>query len=113
MRPRSRAFLLQLGLAVMAAASPALWAQPFCPTLSVCSYQAGRPVLPEREAASPTRRAAPEIRPPVILNSCDAGGCLDPEASRYNASGANSGAGVYLDPQGRRCVRSGDWLQCG
>jgi hypothetical protein len=82
-----------------------------CPSLSGCSYQAGHG-LPGGEPAS-RQAAPPELRPPIILNSCDAGGCLDPNGTRYNGHAAGSDHGVYLDPQGRRCVRTGDRLQCG
>jgi hypothetical protein len=88
-----------------------LSAQDGCPSLSGCPYQAGRG-LPGRETG-PREAPAAEPRPPVILNSCDAGGCTDPTGTRYNGRSSESENGVYLDPQGRRCVRSGDQLQCG
>ena len=87
---------------------PAVWAEDACPSLSGCAYQAGQG-LPGHDA--PSRQPAPPERPPVIINSCDAGGCLDPNGTRYNGR-AEPESGVYLDPQGRRCVRSGDRLQC-
>lgn len=113
MHPPSRAFSFSLCLLALAAVSAAGWAQPACPTLSACPWQAGRQALPERETAGSPRPSTPEVRSPVIVNSCDAGGCLDPDGSRYNGSGAGKDGGVYLDSQGRRCVRSGEWLQCG
>lgn len=93
---------------VLLLASPAVRAENACPSLSGCSYQAGQG-LPGGDAAS--RQRAPPERPPVIVNSCDAGGCIDPNDTRYNGR-AETENRVYLDPQGRRCVRSGDRLQC-
>ena len=87
------------------------WANDACPSLSGCSYQAGQG-LPGGDSVQ-RQPASPEVRPPVNLNSCDAGGCLDPNGTRYNGRAAEPDNGVYLDPQGRRCVRSGDRLQCG
>jgi hypothetical protein len=110
---RSRHFPISaciLGLALLLDLAAA-WADDACPSLSGCSYQAGQG-LPGGEPAS--RQSAPaEVRSPVIINSCDAGGCLDPNGTRYNGRAAASENGVYLDPQGRRCVRTGDRLQCG
>jgi hypothetical protein len=111
MRPRIFPILSWLyGLALLLA-GPAGWAEDGCPSLSGCPYQAGQG-LPGRDAAS-RQPSPPEVRPPVILNSCDAGGCVDPNGARYNGQGAETDNGVYLDPQGRRCIRSGDRLQCG
>jgi len=92
----------------MLLAGPAIRAEDGCPSLSGCAYQAGQG-LPGRDAAS--RQPAPPERPPVDVNSCDAGGCMDRNGKRYNGR-AEPENGVYLDPQGRRCVRSGDRLQC-
>jgi hypothetical protein len=89
-------------------ASAVIRAEDACPSLSGCAYQAGQG-LPGRDAAS--RQAASPERPPVIVNSCDAGGCIDPNGTRYNGRSEPEN-NVYLDPQGRRCVRSGDRLQC-
>jgi hypothetical protein len=113
MRPRPTALSLWLCVLALGAGSAAAWAQDSCPSLSGCPYQAGRPELPARETTMPAPPPTSEVRPPVMLNSCDAGGCVGPDATRYNGSGAATESGVYLDPQGRRCVRSGDWLQCG
>jgi hypothetical protein len=99
-----------LGWALLLA-SPASGAEDSCPSLSGCPYQAGQG-LPGRDAAS-RPPSPPEVRPPVILNSCDAGGCIGPNGARYNGHAGETDNGVYLDPQGRRCVRSGDRLQCG
>jgi hypothetical protein len=98
------------GLALLLS-SAAVWADDACPSLSGCAYQAGRG-LPG-SGAEPRQPAPPEVRPPVILNSCDAGGCIDSNNTRYTGRASESENGVYLDPQGRRCVRSGDRLQCG
>ena len=92
-------------------ASPPMWAAEGCPSLSGCPYRAGQG-LPDRAPAA-SQAAPPEMRPPVILNSCDAGGCMDPNGMRYNGRAESENGGVYLDPQGRRCVRRGDRLQCG
>lgn len=97
------------GLAFLLAISAA-WADNTCPSLSGCPYQAGQG-LPVRETGS-GRPSTPEVRPPVILNSCDGGGCIDPDGTRYNGRTTEAENGVYLDPQGRRCVRSGAWLYC-
>jgi hypothetical protein len=91
-------------------ASVAAWAEDGCPSLSGCSYQAGQG-LPGGDPAS-RQSTPPEVRPPVNINSCDAGGCLDPNGTRYNGRAVEPENGVFLDPQGRRCVRSGDRLQC-
>lgn len=91
-------------------ASPAAWAENSCLSLSGCSYQAGQG-LPGQDPAAP-RPPAPDRQPPVIINSCDAGGCLDPDGTRYNGRATEGENGVFLDPQGRRCVRSGVHLQC-
>jgi hypothetical protein len=98
------------GLALLLAGSVAS-AEDGCPSLSGCAYQAGQG-LPGHEPAS-RQPAPPEVRPPAILNSCDAGGCTDTEGTRHNGRAAEPESGVYLDPQGRRCVRNGDRLQCG
>jgi hypothetical protein len=96
---------------LLALVGPASWAEGGCPSLSGCPYQAGQG-LPGRDAAS-RQPSTPEVRPPANLNSCDAGGCTDTDGARYNGRAGEPGNGVYLDPQGRRCVRSGDRLQCG
>ena len=98
------------GLALLLAGTAA-WAENGCPSLSGCSYQAGQG-LPGQNPVSP-RPSTPGVQPPVILNSCDAGGCLDPDGTRYNGRNTDSENRVFLDPQGRRCVRSGEHLQCG
>ena len=93
-------------------------AQGQCQQPGACSSE---PPAAAREEA-PVRAPAPApVLPdkpptaPVIINSCDAGGCSDVNAKRYNGS-ANSNDGnsdgLYLDSSGRRCVRSGAWLQC-
>jgi hypothetical protein len=99
-----------LGLALLLDSASAR-ADDACPSLSGCSYQAGHGLAGNESASRQT--APPELRPPVILNSCDAGGCLDSNGTRYNGRAGESGNGVYLDPQGRRCARTGDHLQCG
>ena len=92
-------------------ANTAAWSADGCPSLSGCAYQAGRG-LPGSD--QDTRQPAPTAaRPPVIVNSCDAGGCTDPNLTRYPGREGELQNGVYLDPQGRRCVRSGDRLECG
>ena len=88
--------------------SPDARAEDACPSLSGCAYQAGKG-LPGREEAA--RQVAPPEKPPAIINSCDAGGCMDTDARRYNGR-TDPENGVFLDPQGRRCVRSGNLLQC-
>jgi hypothetical protein len=111
MRPRIFPISFWLcGLALLLA-STASRAEDSCPSLSGCSYQAGQG-LPGRDASS-RQPSPPEVRPPVNINSCDAGGCVDPNGVRYNGRVAEPGSGVYLDPQGRRCVRNGDRFQCG
>lgn len=82
-----------------------------CPSLSGCAYQAGQGLPAQGQVSRPP--SAVEPRPPVNLNSCDAGGCIDPNGVRYNGRAADPENGVYLDPQGRRCIRSGDRLECG
>ncbi|MGV3654674.1 MAG: hypothetical protein ACO1N5_10695 [Noviherbaspirillum sp.] len=42
------------------------------------------------------------------LNRCDTGGCTDTSGNRYGGGTGN----VYLDQQGKTCVRNGGWLQC-
>ena len=113
MRPYPSAVYFWLFVLALATGSAAAWAQDSCLSLSGCPYQAGRSELPARESTAPTPPSTSEARPPVMLDSCDVGGCVGPDATRYNGSGAAKEGGVYLDPQGRRCVRSGDWLQCG
>jgi hypothetical protein len=90
---------------------PPGWATDACPSLSGCSYQAGKG-LPGQAAAT-RQPPIPEVMSPVILKGCDNGGCADPDGARYNAPAGAPASGVYLDPQGRRCVRSGEFLQCG
>lgn len=94
-------------------ATPASHGQDNCLSLSGCPYQAGRAVPPSREPATPAPPSTTETRLPAIINSCDGGGCVDTGASRYNGSAASPDNGVYLDSQGRRCVRSGGSMQCG
>ena len=101
-------FLCQL---VLLLASPAAWADNGCPSLSGCPYQAGQG-LPGQSPGT-LQPSVPVSRPPVIVNSCDAGGCLDPDGTRYNGGTVDSEPRVYLDPQGRRCIRSGEHIQCG
>lgn len=103
-------WLCQLLLIV---ATPLSQAQDNCLSLSGCPYQAGRASAPSREPAMPAPPSTTETRPPVIINSCDAGGCVDSGTSRYNGNAASPDNGVYLDSQGRRCVRSGGSMQCG
>ena len=111
MRPRLYPVCLSLFVCALLFVGAAARAEDGCQSLSGCPYQAGQG-LPGRDTSA---RPAPvtEPRPPVILNSCDAGGCTDPAGTRYNGRPGESENGVYLDPQGRRCVRSGDRLQCG
>ncbi|SMP70068.1 hypothetical protein [Noviherbaspirillum suwonense] len=111
MTPRHFISAVLAGALALLLAGAASGADDGCPSLSGCSYQAGRG-LPAQEPAV-RQPPAPESRPPVIINSCDAGGCVDPNGARYNGRAAEPESGVYLDPQGRRCVRSGDFLQCG
>ena len=92
-------------------AGRAAWAEGSCPSLSGCPYQAGQG-LPGRDSTA-RQPSTSDPRSPVILNSCDADGCLAPNGIRYNGRATEPEDGVFLDPQGRRCVRSGDRLQCG
>src|SRR5690606_8644629 len=64
-------------------------------------------VAPVSPPASPPA-SLPVPPPPAPINRCDAGGCIDAGGNRYGGGTGN----VYLDRQGRPCVRSGDWLQC-
>jgi hypothetical protein len=109
-QPYFSSTLISCGLALLLA-GPAAWAESGCLSLSGCSYQAGQG-LPGQGPAPP-RAPAPGPRAPVVVNSCDAGGCLDPDGRRYNNSTNEVQNGVFLDPQGRRCIRSGEHLQCG
>lgn len=111
MRPNVFYLLPRGFLWTLLLAGAAVRADDACPSLSGCPYQAGRG-LPGHEP-EPRQPAAAQGRAPIILNSCDAGGCIDPNETRYNGPAGEPDTGVYLDPQGRRCVRSGDRLQCG
>lgn len=62
------------------------------------------PVVPPVSVPAP-RAATP---PPAPITGCDAGGCTDAGGNRYGGGTGN----VYLDRQGRTCLRSGNWLQC-
>jgi hypothetical protein len=61
---------------------------------------------PSREAATSPRDAQADA--PARINGCDGGGCSDTQGNRYNGASGK----LYLDSEGRRCVRSGAWLQC-
>ncbi|MFP5391745.1 MAG: hypothetical protein ACLGI6_09395 [Gammaproteobacteria bacterium] len=45
---------------------------------------------------------------PVIMNSCDAGGCTGTDGVRYNGGIGN----VLISPQGRACSGNGIAIQC-
>lgn len=72
-----------------------------------------RPVGPQPPAIAPPSVVPPTVpragpSPPAAVNSCDAGGCTDTGGNRYGGGTGN----VYLDRQGRTCLRNGNWLQC-
>lgn len=74
---------------------PAVYAPTLTPQLPT-------PGLP---AQSPLVRAPDR---PVIMNSCDAGGCTGTDGVRYNG-----GVGTTLiGPQGRPCQKNGATVQC-
>ena len=113
MHHRMHTLSLWLSPLLLVMAAPASHGQDSCPSLSGCSYQAGRAAAAAREPVAPAPSSATEPRPPATINSCDAGGCVDTGASRYNGNATSPESGVYLDSQGRRCVRSGGSMQCG
>jgi hypothetical protein len=73
--------------------------------------QRAQPVPPmpiRREQSVPQAPAPARPTSPVPLGSCDAGGCWDNNANRYNGGAA----GTYLDKSGKPCQRVGSWIQC-
>lgn len=113
MRPYPPMVFYWLCALLLSTIGTAALAQAGCSSLSGCPYQAGRVDHTGRDARRAARFPALQDRPPVMLNSCDAGGCAGPDITRYNGSPTGTEGGVYLDPAGRRCVRSGEWMQCG
>jgi hypothetical protein len=104
---------------VLLAVAPVCMAQPQCQPPAACDYASPAAERQEAPSSPPTpTQALPGTLPPsapVIINGCDAGGCNDVNASRYsgNANGdEGNGNGLYLDKNGRRCIRNGVWLQC-
>ncbi len=78
-----------------ATAPPAVYA----PTLT--PRPAPSPIL-----SSPSVGLAPPA--PVIMNTCDAGGCIGTDGQRYNG-GVGS---ALIGPQGRLCSNNGIAVQC-
>ncbi len=78
-----------------ASAPPAVYA----PTLTP------RPA-PSPIVTSPSVGLAPPA--PVIMNSCDGGGCFGTDGKRYNGAVGN----VLIGPQGRMCTNNGITVQC-
>jgi hypothetical protein len=104
---------------VFLAVVPVCMAQAQCQPPAACNYAS--PAADRQEAPTsspaPTQTLPGTLPPsaPVIINGCDAGGCNDVNANRYNGNAngnEGNGNGLYLDKSGRRCIRSGAWLQC-
>jgi hypothetical protein len=73
--------------------------------------QRAQPVPPmtiRREQSVPQAPAPARPTTPLPAGSCDAGGCWDNNANRYNGGAA----GTYLDNSGKPCHRVGSWIQC-
>lgn len=95
-QPARRRSVQQVIDAMPAAAPPA--SEPYRPTLH------SAPPSPEARLPAP-----PGVPPgPVQINSCDAGGCTDIDAIRYNSGVGNAA----VTGQGRLCIRSGSTMQC-
>jgi hypothetical protein len=65
------------------------------------------PVQPQVPPPPAQRSAVPPTAPSPIT-SCDAGGCWNSEAGRYNGGAG----GTYMNNSGRLCQRQGAWMQC-
>lgn len=65
------------------------------------------PPVQQRQASPLPSVPANPVAPPVTT-SCDAGGCWDNNANRYNGGAGN----VYLDRAGKTCHRVGVTMQC-
>lgn len=78
-----------------ASAPPAVYAPALTPRPSPS------PIL-----TSPSVGLAPPA--PVIMNSCNAGGCIGTDGQRYNG-GVGS---ALISPQGRLCTNNGITVQC-
>ena len=65
---------------------------------------------PTLEVHPPTavRGPAPPAPGPVLMNSCDAGGCYDTSGARYNGGAGN----ILIGPQGQLCTRGVVNTQC-
>jgi hypothetical protein len=66
------------------------------------------PVTTKREQSVPQAPTPTKPTAPLPAGSCDAGGCWDNNANRYNGGAA----GTYLDNSGKPCHRVGSWMQC-
>jgi hypothetical protein len=80
------------------------------PRIAADSY---RPTLEPRPPAATQTLAVPgpastPASGPVLLNSCDAGGCYDTSGARYNGAGGNT----LIGPQGQLCTKGAVNAQC-
>lgn len=75
------------------------------------AYSAPPPAPSQRQVPAPPvpQPTAPAFpTPPAPISTCDAGGCWNTNAKRYNGGAG----GVYLDNRGKLCQRQGAWMQC-
>jgi hypothetical protein len=66
-----------------------------------------RPTLEVRPPAAIPRPVAPAPGP-VLMNSCDAGGCYDTSGARFNGGVGNT----LIGPQGQLCTKGVVYAQC-
>ncbi len=74
-------------------------------------------LIPRAMPSTPAPSPATVVQPPpplsmprvapTVITPCDAGGCFDANAKRYNGS-----AGTYLDGAGKTCQQIGTSMQC-
>jgi hypothetical protein len=62
----------------------------------------------QHQPPPPAPQSAVPPTAPSPVTTCDAGGCWNSGASRYNGGAG----GTYLDNSGRLCQRQGAWMQC-
>ena len=59
------------------------------PPIVVSPIVISRPVLPLPKIAAPAAAAPQRIEPPVLISTCDAGGCWASDGTRLNRVGSN------------------------
>ncbi len=79
-------------------------------TQKTADWECGRGIADEDTpvARKPTVLSAPPT-PPPNLASCDASGCWDTSAGRYNRSGSSD---TYFSPSGKACTKVGTQIMC-